>query len=192
MKEFESLLDMLKSLIQYYTENGYYYIQIVDYPVEKKDKWHAIDAKLTKKFKLDLNKGQRAYQRRKKVANFVGLRHKNMALILHTPGSFDLEGEQFVDMRQKSVLLDVGSVVRVELSIENGTGSVKYHKRSYQDIKEVVKQIAANPKVWQHKKELEKIKRLPAVRRRMHLQKEHLFELYKNECQKHNRKPFAL
>jgi len=192
MRVFDHLQDMLKSTIQYYTENGYSYIQIVYYPENKEDRWHQIDTKLTKKFRLDLNKGQRAYRKRKKQTNFAGLRYKNICLILHTPGSFDLEGETFVDMRQKNVLLDVGSVVKVELKIVDGVGAIKYEKRSYQDLKEIVKQIAANPKVWQHKKELEKIKHLPAVRRKMHLQKDHLFELYKQECKKHNQKPFTL
>jgi hypothetical protein len=192
MRIFDNLQDMLKAVIRYYTENGYYYVQIVDYPFKKEGKWNQIDTKLTKKFGLHLNKGQRAYRKRKKLSNFAGLRYKNLCLILHTKGYYDLENEHFVDMRSSSVLLNVGSVVKIELSIENDTGSIKFNKRSYQDMKEIVKQIASNPKTWQHKTELEKIKRLPAVRRKMHIQKEHLFELYKKECKKHNRKAFML
>lgn len=192
MIELESLQKLLLSLVQYYMLNGYYYMQIVHYPTKKEDKWTKIDAKLSKKFSLNINKGQRAYRRRKKQANFAGLRYKNICFLLHTKGLIDIENEDFIDLREAKAILDFGSVVKIELKFEGNTFIVKYQKRSYQDLKEIIKQIASNSKVWQHKNELLKIKSLPAVRRKMHLQKEHLIQLYEQECRKHNRKAYKL
>ena len=151
MKEFESLQKLLLALIQYYMMNGYFYIQIVKYPESKMNKYKKIDKKLSKKFSLDINKGQRAYRRRKKLANYIGIRYRNICLILHTNGLADIKNENFIDLRKSSAILDFGSVVKLELKFEEDEFIVKYHKRSYQNLKEIIKQISSNAKVWQHK-----------------------------------------
>ena len=191
MKEFETLKKLLLALIQYYLDNGYYYCQLITYPQKKVDKWPQIDKKLSTKFSLALNKGQRAYKKRKREANAIGLRYKNICLILHTYGSHEWD-EEFIDLRKKTLKLPTGTVVSVDLSIKDGKGNIKFNKRNYQDLKEIIKDLAKNISTWKHKNELEKIRHLPAVRRRMHLQKEHLFELYKKECRRHGKKPYVL
>lgn len=191
MREFESMKKLLLSVIQYYVDSGYYYVQFVQYPSNKKDKWTAIDQKLSKKFNTNLNKGQRAYKKRKKQANAVVLRCRNVCLIMHTNGSNNWN-EKFTDLRENTLQIAFGDVVKIDLKITKGKGHVKFNKRSFQDIKEIIKDLARNSPTWKHLQELKKIRHLPAVRREMHQQKQHLFELYRKECKRHGKKPFML
>ena len=191
MKEFETLKKLLLALIQYYLDNGYYYCQLINYPQKKIDKWQLIDKKLSDKFGLELNKGQRAYKKRKKQANAIGLRYKGICLILHTYGSNEWD-EGFINLKERTLTIPTGTVVTIDLSIKDSKGKIKFNKRSYQDLKEIVKDFAKNTSTWKQKNELEKIRHLPAVRRQMHRQKEHLFELYQKECRRHGKKPYTL
>ena len=187
MREFESMKKLLLSVIQYYVDNGYCYVQFVPYPESKKDKWSAIDKKLSKKFNTDLNKGKRAYKKSKGKANAVALRCKDVCLVMHTNGSYDWN-EKFTDIREQTLQIPFGDIVKIDLKIIDGKGHVKFNKRSYQDMKEIIKNLARNTPSWKHLEELKKIRRLPAVRREMHQQKKHLFDLYKKECKRHGRK----
>ena len=200
MRIFETYQTLILALIQYYLDNGYFYIQCFHYPESKQDKWASLDAKLTGKFSLDLNKAQRHYRKNRNIANVVGLRCRGLCLLLHTPGakSWDESNESFTDLRIKPLTIPLGKVVNIQLSLQQQTedaktktvGMVKFEKRSYQGLKEIVKSTALkSPK--QQVIEMKMIGSLPAVRRRMHLQKEHLFELYRSECKKHGRKPLA-
>ena len=200
MRIFETYQTLILALIQYYLDNGYFYIQCFHYPESKQDKWASLDAKLTGKFSLDLNKAQRHYRKNRNIANVVGLRCRGLCLLLHTPGakSWDESNESFTDLRIKPLTIPLGKVVNIQLSLQEVTknektkivGMVKFEKRSYQGLKEIVKSTATMlPK--QQIIEMKMIKNLPAVRRRMHLQKEHLLELYRSECKRHGRKPLA-
>lgn len=200
MRVFETYQKLILALIQYYLDYGYFYIQIVHYPIDKQDKWVSIDAKLSGKFSLDLNKAQRHYRKNKKIANVVGLRCKNLCLLLHTNGekSWDESREKFTDLRINSKVIPLGRVVNIELSLQKKSdgkktkfvGHVKFEKRSYQGLKQIVKSTA-QASVKQQIIEMKMIKGLPAIRRRMHLQKEHLLELYRSECKRHGRKPMV-
>jgi len=187
MREFESMKKLLLSVIQYYVDNGYCYVQFVKYPENKKDKWLAIDKKLSEKFNTDLNKGQRAYRKRKKQANAVALRCREVCIIMHTNGSHNWD-EKFTDIREETLQIPFGNIVKIDLKIINGKGYVKFNKRSYQNLKEIIKDLARNAPTWKHLAELKKIRHLPAVRREMHQQKKHLFDLYRKECKRHGRK----
>jgi len=200
MRVFETYQTLIMAMIQYYLDHGYFYIQYFHYPESKQDKWAFLDAKLTQKFSLDLNKAQRHYRKNRKIANVAGLRCKSLCLLLHTNGtkSWDEKEESFTDLRVKPLTVPLGKVVNIQLGIQNATengktktvGMVKFEKRSYQGLKEIVKSTATMlPK--QQIIEMKMIKNLPAVRRRMHLQKEHLLELYRSECKRHGRKPLA-
>lgn len=191
MREFESMKKLLLSIIQYYIDYGYCHVQFIKYPEHKQDKYSAIDKKLSEKFNTDLNKGQRAYRKRKKQANAIALRCREVCLIMHTNGQNNWN-EKFTDIREQTLQIPFGDTVKIDLKIIEGKGYVKYSKRSYQDIKEIIKDLARCVPIWKHKAELKKIKNLPAVRRQMHLQKEHLFDLYKRECKRHGKKPFML
>ena len=99
------------------------------------------------------------------------------------------------------VTVELGSVVKIVIGIhevvnEKGRikyqGTVKFEKRSYQDLKAIVKDVAKNPLPLIRNREIKKIKNLPAVRRRMHIQKDHLIELYRRECKRHGRSPVGV
>jgi len=151
MREFESLQKLLLSLVQYYLSNKYFYIHLFHLINRARDKYKKIDKKLSKKFSLNINKGDRQRRRSTGLANYAGLRYKNICLILRTDGFLDVKNENFIDMQESSAILDFGSVVKLELKFEEDEFIVKYHKRSYQNLKEIIKQISSNAKVWQHK-----------------------------------------
>ena len=74
----------------YQVSRGYWFYHYVKYPVAKEDRWRKIDEKLQKKYSTDRSKYVRARRKQKGLANFVFLRWRDHAVILHTMGTIDV------------------------------------------------------------------------------------------------------
>lgn len=92
---------LLQQLV-YIIGRGYYWYHVGYIKAGKEDKALNIDAKIMKKYNIDLSKDQRYRRKKKKLVNFYYLRWQNVFIILHTDGKMDVElDDNFFDIRVK-------------------------------------------------------------------------------------------
>jgi DNA-binding cell septation regulator SpoVG len=133
----------VQQLVYLVSRGGYFYYCLVQYPLEKKEKWEKIDTKLIGKYQCDKSKYQRARNKNKGFINFYFIRYGHIALIMHTPGKLP-EGitidDPFFDCRDKKHRLNV-PVGSMRLWImppgdpNHRSVTVQLAKQSYRDIK---------------------------------------------------------
>jgi len=124
---------------------GYYYYQVVQYPLKKRDEWRKIDEKMMARFDL-VNRYKRARRKQKGWANFLLVRHEDRLYILMTDGEkppqVDLEGETFKDARKVPLRFKVGNVLDLVISASQGKVEVHMPRDVFQDRKAFIVELA--------------------------------------------------
>jgi hypothetical protein len=130
---WQGLLQQLITLIGH----GYRFFCLTEYPVNKQDKWEAIDSKLIKKYDADVGKDKRYRNQQKGRANYMFLRWGKLALILRSGGEYEETDDRFVDIRNKELVLEVGNTMHIKIVPEGSKGRVTAYmdKQVYRDIK---------------------------------------------------------
>ena len=162
-QSWQGLIQMVVFLVS----RGYHHYCLTVFPVVKKDKWMAIDAKLIARYQTDLSKWQRARRKKDGKANYYYLRWNEIAIILHTAGSSDIDtaGDMFCDIRQKAMVISVSALVSFSIRphIVNGKNhiEVKLTKETYTGIKNNLHEIAKTNNAWKVSAELKKLNGFP-------------------------------
>jgi hypothetical protein len=130
---WQGFLQQLITLISH----GYRYYCKIEYPMQKQDKWYAIDTKLIAKYDADISKDKRYRNQLKEQANYMFIRWENYALVLRSAGVFMESDDRFVDIKEKPLVLDVGATLRLKIVPVGSKGHVTAYieKSVYREIK---------------------------------------------------------
>ncbi len=157
--------------------SGYIYCSVVNYPEHKKDKWTAIDKKLTKKLNLGLTRSQRAYRKKKKIANYFGCRLGSCVFLQKTLGeSLQEDDELWQNIAVKPIQLKISEHLELEIGFYPNFGKkcvIKLSKQCFRDLKALARLGNAR----KDKRIYKQLKDLPAVTSVFHKQKEKLLQL---------------
>lgn len=176
MTVVESLWKFEQNIIKR-ANSGYIYCAMVNYPLKKQDKWTAIDKKLTKKLNLGLTRSQRAYRKKKKIANYFACRFRSCVFLQKTLGeSLESDDECWQNIAVKPIQLKI--TVHLELTVGfypnlSKKCVIKLSKQCFRDLKALAK-LGSDRK---DKRIYKQLKDLPAVSHPFHLQKEKLLKV---------------
>lgn len=164
---WQGLLQMIVFLVGH----GYHYYHIEYLPAKKQDKYVEIDRKIITKYQTEKTKYQRAYAKRKKLANFMYLRWENIAIILHTNGSFAegiIADDKFNDVKHQPIFLKISDLVAFDIQFVNKKGqaertvTVRMSREMYQGQKDHLFTIAQTKSKKIMIAEYDKLNGLPA------------------------------
>ncbi len=154
----------------YLVSRGYYHYCLIEYPLQKKEKWEKIDLKLINKYQCNKSKFQRARSKNKGNTNFYFIRYENAALILHTNGELlknIAKDDIFHDCRNKKTRITI-PIKTITLTImppgdpnHNGV-TVRLSKESYRGMKEHLKSVCQGQNRQIVIKEFNKLNGIPA------------------------------
>lgn len=172
----ESLWKFEQNIIKR-ANSGYVYCSVVNYPETKKDKWTAIDKKLTKKLNLKLTRSQRAYRKQKKQANYFGCRFASCVFLQKTKGeNLKTDDELWQNIAHKPLRIKISQHLELEIGFYPNFGKkcvIRLSKQCYRDLKALAK-IANDRK---DKRICKQFKDLPAVTYPFRLQKNRLLKI---------------
>jgi len=135
----ESLWKFQQNIIKR-SNSGYLYCAVVNYPLQKEDKWSRIDKKLTKKLNLGLTRNQRAYRKQKKQANYFGCRYKNCVFLQKTKGqNLKTDDELWQNIARKPLKIKISSNLELEIGFYPNFSKKCVIKLSKSCNKEVLK-----------------------------------------------------
>jgi hypothetical protein len=155
---------LLQQLV-YLIGRGYFFYHVTYLPVNKKEKYSQIDAKLIGKYKTDKTKWQRSRLKAKGVANFYYLRWKHVAVILHTLGEQEDEiiyDDKFLDIRKNPLLLKISELVAFNIQIVDRRVTVKLAKDTYEGLRIELHQVAKTKSKEKMAKAFDRINGFPA------------------------------
>ena len=163
---------LLQQLV-YLIGRGYYYYHVGYIETGKADKALKIDAKLIKKYNMDLSKDQRARRKKKKLVNFYYLRWHNIFVLLHTDGNLDVEiDDSFFDIRVKQTeanRLKVKVTETMEFNIalqykecSKRSVTVAFSNTTYKNLKAEIEELIQYRKVKQLENFFNNLRGLPA------------------------------
>lgn len=169
---WEFLQDIVKR-----ANSGYIFAFSFQYPERKREKWSWIDKKLSKKLELDINRNQRAYRKKKGIANYFGCRYLSAVVIQKTKGeSIPNDDEIYQDITKKPLKIKISEHLELELGFYANFGEkavVKLSKQCYRELKALAK-LGSDTKDARIFKQLSD---LPAVTAPFHKQKEKLLKI---------------
>jgi len=168
------LCDSWQGLLQqlvYLVGRGYIYWHVTYFPMNKQKKWEQIDEKLIKKYGTDKSKWQRSRLKVKGMANFMYLRWKQIAVILHTngdlPEDFSLN-DPFSDIRYRHLTLKISELTSFDIQYIQKSGyqdytvTVRFSKEMYRGLKDELYEVSKIKDPNLMKKTFEKINGFPA------------------------------
>lgn len=146
---------------------GYHYYSVVKYPVEKKDKWRAIDEKMLVRFDV-VDKHRRARRKRTGMANFHVIRFERTLVILHTEGELppgvDLSRERFFDVRKQPLQLSIGRLLRLNVSKASGKVEVCMPNDFFADVRANIEELAKIKSLPRMKSYMQRLGGIPGYR----------------------------
>lgn len=125
--------------IHHLVARGYTEYCLVDYPIEKKDKFLKIDKKLISKYDCNLNKDKTHYNKQKGNCNFKFLRWQHTGIFLKTPGKPKKEiviDDEFNNVKKIKIRIGIGPKTNLLIGY-NGKdqASVFLDKESYREVR---------------------------------------------------------
>lgn len=121
MSETKYLVDNWQGFIQqivYYVSREYTEFCLVEYPMQKEDKFEKIDEKLIQKYRANRTKDQLRYNKQKGNANFKFLRYKNTAIIMKTKGKIEEKitcDDVFHSIEKKDIVIKVTNLTSFKI-----------------------------------------------------------------------------
>lgn len=109
MKVKEDIIQFIDYVVNCISNGKYLYYQLSYIPPEKaqnKEFLAKLDSKVMEKYQTNKTKSERLNLRRKEKARFLAIRYKNILIIMHTEGDFEVsKNEKWMDIRKNKIEL---------------------------------------------------------------------------------------
>ncbi|MDK0911545.1 hypothetical protein P5F61_14760 [Clostridium perfringens] len=109
MKINDDIIQVIDYLVNAISNGKYLYYQVSYIPETKlddKEFLNRLDTKIREKYQTNKTKSERLNLRRKEKARFLAIRYKNILIIMHTEGDFEVsKNEKWMDIRKNKIEL---------------------------------------------------------------------------------------